>query len=344
MTGPSTTAPEVLRPAPLRPGDVIGICSPSMAHAARYPRRRQRAVSHLEELGYRVRGARNWLRDTGHTAGTAAERAADLHELFLDDQVRVIMASIGGYNANQLLDLLDYDLIRANPKPVVGYSDTTALLVAIWQRTGVQVVLGPQLLPQWGEFGGCLEYTRFMFQQVLGSDRPLGPVLLPTEQVTEFLPWDETDDRPRAVFTAAPARALRTARATGFLIGGNLETLLSLAGTSYWPELTGAILLLESTGTDLARLTAQFTQLRQIGVLEQVAGIGLGRFTDPELDRSGALAELVARETAAFAGPVVTGLPFGHTDPMLSIPFGARAELTADQECRLNVLDGAVTA
>ena len=344
MSGPSTTAPEVVRPAPLRPGDTIGVCAPSMAHAARYPRRRERALAHLRELGYQVRGGRNWLRDTGHTAGTAAERAADLHELFLDDQVRVIMTSIGGYNANQLLDLLDYDLIRAHPKPLVGYSDTTALLVAIWQRTGTSVVLGPQLLPQWGEFGGSLEYTRRMFQQVLGSDRPIGPVPLPAGQVTEFLPWDEADDRPRTVLGAAPVRALRAGRATGFLIGGNLETLLSLAGTAYWPDLDGAILLLESTGTDPARLTAQFTQLRQIGVLDRIAGLGLGRFTDPEFDRSEALAELVVQETAGFAGPVVSGLPFGHTDPMLCVPFGAGAELTAGPECGLTVLDSAVTA
>jgi muramoyltetrapeptide carboxypeptidase len=315
-----------------------------MAHAARYPRRRRRALAHLEELGYQVRGSRNWLCDTGHTAGTAAERVADLHELFLDDQVRVIMTSIGGYNANQLLDLLDYDLIRANPKPLVGYSDTTALLVAIWQRTGTGVVLGPQLLPQWGEFGGSLDYTRRMFQHVLGSDRPLGPVPLPAEQVTEFLPWDEADDRPRTVLTAAPARALRAGRATGFLIGGNLETLLSLAGTRYWPALDGAILLLESTGTDPAKLTAQLTQLRQIGALDRIVGLGLGRFTDPEFDRSEAMAELVVQETAGFAGPVVSGLPLGHTDPMLCIPFGARAELTADRQCGLTVLDSAVTA
>lgn len=315
-----------------------------MAHAARYPRRRERAIAHLEELGYRVRGGRNWLRDTGHTAGTAGERAADLHELFADEQVKVVMTSIGGYNANQLLDLLDYDLIRSNPKPLVGYSDTTALLVAIWQRTGTSVVLGPQLLPQWGEFGGTLDYTRRFFQQVLGSPEPLGPVLLPPEQVTEFLPWDEADDRPRTVLDAAPARALRMGRATGFLIGGNLETLLSLAGTPYWPELDGAVLLLESTSTDLGRLTAQFTQLRHTGALDRIAGIALGRFTDPEFDRSEALVELVAEETVGFTGPVVSGLPFGHTDPMLCLPFGARAELTAGPVCGLSVLDGAVTA
>ncbi|MCG7525365.1 LD-carboxypeptidase [Streptomyces sp. OfavH-34-F] len=334
----------MVRPRPLRPGDTIGICAPSMAHAARYPRRRERAVAHLEELGYRVRCGRNWLRDTGHTAGTAAERAADLHELYADDRVRAVMTSIGGYNANQLLDLLDYDLIRAHPKPLVGYSDTTALLVAIWQRTGTAVVLGPQLLPQWGEAGGSLEYTRRFFQRVLGSPEPLGPVPFPAEQVTEFLPWDEADDRPRTVLDAVPARALRAGRATGFLIGGNLETLLSLAGTPYWPELNGAILLLESTGTDPGRLTAQFTQLRHTGALDRIAGLALGRFTDPEFDRSDTLAELIAGETAGFAGPVVGGLPFGHTDPMLSLPFGARAELTSGPVCGLTVLDGAVSA
>lgn len=315
-----------------------------MAHAARYPRRRERALAHLPEIGYRVRGSRHWLRDTGHTAGTAAERVADLHELFLDPQVRVIMTSIGGNNANQLLDLLDYDLIRAHPKPLVGYSDTSALLVAVWQRTRIGVVMGPQLLPQWGEYGGCLPYTLRSFQQVLGDEEPIGWIEFPTERVIEFLPWDEADDRPREKLAADAPRCLVRGRATGHLVAANLETLLSLAGTPYWPDLDGAILLLESTTSDLAPLTARFTQLRQMGVLDRIVGLGLGRFPSQDFDRSDDLAALVAQETAGFAGPVVSGLPIGHTDPMLCIPFGARATLVADAACEFAVLDSVVEA
>ncbi|MFH0244582.1 S66 peptidase family protein [Streptomyces sp. HK10] len=339
---PTAMVPPVLRPPPLRPGDTIGICSPSMPHAARYPRRRDRALAHLRELGYEVRGGRNWLRDTGYTAGSPQERAADLHELFLDDRVRVVMTAIGGHSAGQLLDLLDYDLIRAHPKPLVGYSDTTALLVAVWQRTRLGVVLGPQLLPQWGEYGGSLPYTRRMFERVLGSPEPLGPVPVPDDQVVEFLPWDEADDRPRTALPGPPARCLNPGAAHGFLIGGTIETLLSLAGTRYWPDLDGALLMLESTTCNPAVLAAQFTQLRQTGVLERISGLGLGRFPDPAFDRSPEAAELVARETAGFRGPVVGGLPFGHTDPMVCLPFGARAALSAGERCTLSVLDGAV--
>ncbi|MFJ8249819.1 LD-carboxypeptidase [Streptomyces sp. NPDC094466] len=345
MSEPHTRPAQLIPSAPLRPGDTIGICAPSMAHAARYPRRRERALAHLRELGYQVRGSSNWLRDTGHTAGTAAERAADLHELYVDPEVRVIMTSIGGHNANQLLDLLDYDLIRAHPKPLVGYSDTSALLLAIWQRTRAGVVQGPQLLPQWGEYGGCHPDTLRSFRQTLGDEKPIGRMTFPTERVIEFLPWDEADDRPRERLVADAPRVHVQGRATGHLVAANLETLLSLAGTPYWPDLDGAILLLESTTTDLAPLTARLTQLRQMGVLNRLAGLGLGRFAAPDFDRSDDLAELIAQETAGFGGPLVTGLPIGHTDPMLCIPFGARATLaTVDTACELTVLDSAVTA
>lgn len=314
-----------------------------MPHAARYPRRRERALEHLRELGYNIRASPNWLRDTGHTAGTPAERAADLNELFADRDVRVIMTSIGGYNGNQLLDLLDYELIRRNPKPLIGYSDTTALLVSIWQRTQVGVVLGPQLLPQFGEFGGALSYTRQQFQRVMGSAAPLGVVPIPTEEVVEFLPWDEADDRPRAALRAVPPRSFREGESSGFLVGGNLATLLSLAGTQYWPDLEGAILLLESTIADLPQLTSQLTQLRQLGVFDQIAGLALGRFTDPGFDGSESLRQMVIEETEGFEGPVVAGMPFGHTDPMLCVPFGARAVLSAAESVVLTVLDSAVT-
>ncbi|MFE5732532.1 LD-carboxypeptidase [Streptomyces sp. NPDC056528] len=344
MSEPSTKPAPPIPCAPLRPGDTIGICAPSMPHAARHPRRRERALAHLREIGYEVRGARHWLRDTGHTAGTAAERAADLHELFLDPRVRVVMTSIGGHNANQLLDLLDYDLIRAHPKPLVGYSDASALLLAIWQRTRVGVVLGPQLLPQWGEFGGCLPYTLESFRRVLGSGEPLGRVAFPDHRVIEFLPWDEADDRPRERLPAGAPRVVSRGRATGHLVAANLETLLSLAGTPYWPDLDGAILLLESTTTDPAPLTARLTQLRQMGVPDRVAGLGLGRFPDSGSDRSDDLAALIAQETAGFTGPVVTGLPIGHTDPMLCVPLGARATLVADDACEFTILDGVVRA
>ncbi|MEV4398202.1 S66 peptidase family protein [Nonomuraea sp. NPDC049607] len=342
MDEPDPSPPAPLLPHALRRGDVIGLCSPSMPHAARFPRRRTRAIGALEAAGYRVREGRNWLKDTGHTAGTPEERVQDLHELFADGEVRAIMTSIGGYNANQLLELLDYDLIRRHPKLLIGYSDATALLLAIWKRARVGVVMGPQLLPQWGESGGCLSYTEAMLERTVADSRPIGDIPFPEEQVLEFLAWDCDDERPRRQDRAAPVRVLREGEAEGFLIGANLDTLLRLAGTDFWPDLRGAMLLVETAGSDVGEVEAQLTHLRHLGVFDQIVALGLGRFTDPAMDRLPELAAVVDRAARGFRGPVLSGLPLGHTDPVMCVPFGARAVLHAGERQRLTVLDPAV--
>ncbi|GAA3836813.1 LD-carboxypeptidase [Sphaerisporangium flaviroseum] len=329
-------------PAPLRPGDTVGLCSPSMPHAARFPRRRARAVAALGAAGYKVREGGNWLMDTGHTAGGPRERAEDVHELFADPQVRAVMTAIGGYNANQLLDLLDYDLIGGHPKLLIGYSDATALLLAVWKRTGLRVVMGPQLLPQWGEPGGCLPYTAAMLDRTVAVPHPLGEVPFPEEQVTEFLAWDSADDRPRRCGQAPPVRTLQEGEAEGFLIGANLDTLLRLAGTDFWPDLHGAVLLVETASAEIGEIEAQLTQLRHLGVFDQIRALGLGRFTDPALDLMPELASVVGRAARGFRGPILSGLPLGHTDPIMCVPFGARALLCAGAEKRLAVLEAAV--
>lgn len=340
LSGPLLPGP--LLPGPLRPGDVIGLCSPSMPHAARFPRRRARAVAALDAAGYKVREGPNWLRDTGHTAGAPRERVEDVHALFSDPQVRAVMTAIGGYNANQLLDLLDYDLIRRHPKLLIGYSDATALLLAVWKRTRLGVVMGPQLLPQWGEPGGCLPYTAAMLNRTVAVPLPLGEIPFPEEQVTEFLAWVSADDLPRRREPSPPVRTIREGEAEGFLIGANLDTLLRLAGTEFWPDLHGAVLLLETASRQIGEFAAQLTHLRQLGVFEQIRALGVGRFTDPALDLMPELASVVDRAAQGFHGPILSALPLGHTDPVMCVPFGARAVLHAGVEKRLTVLDAAV--
>jgi len=161
-------------PPRLERGDLVGIVSPSSAVAAGVPRRFERGVAELERRGFRVRVGEHARLQTGWTAGTASERAADLHAMFGDPEVRAIVCTIGGYNANQLLELLDYELIAANPTIFVGFSDITALHGAIHARTGLATMLGPALLPQFGELGGVDEYTWQAFERVRDARRAGG--------------------------------------------------------------------------------------------------------------------------------------------------------------------------
>src|SRR5262249_8723856 len=153
----------------------------------------------------RTRVGKHARRVAGHTAGSVSERLDDLHNMFGDPEVRAIITAIGGYNSNQLLEDLDYELIKANPKIFLCYSDITALHFAIWQKTGLGVVLGPAILPQFGEHGGLHPYTWSSFQRTLMVPHTVGDLVSPSEAAYEYLEWDDEDIRAREhVFHKGP--------------------------------------------------------------------------------------------------------------------------------------------
>jgi muramoyltetrapeptide carboxypeptidase len=332
-----------LRPAALGGGDVIGVFSPSSDEAGRFPRRRERAAAYLRSLGHPVRFGGHALGIGRYVSAPAAQRVADLHDLFTDPSVGAVVTAIGGNNTNDLLDLVDYDLLAAHPKLLVGFSDATALLTAVWKRTGLVTVMGPQLLPQFGEPGGCLRYTLDSWRRVLGGAPP-GPVAPSVAWTDEFLAWDEADDRRRVMHPNPGPRVLREGDAEGPLYGASLETLLRLAGTDHWPDTAGHVLLLETTpGITPSQLASALTQVRQTGMLSTAAAVGFGRFGNAGSHR-GALHEVLAAGLAAsVGGPVVCDLDIGHTDPMFCVPYGIRARLEArDGSCRLATLEPSV--
>jgi muramoyltetrapeptide carboxypeptidase len=333
-------------PRRLEPGDLVGIVSPSAPVAALTPRRFERGVGELERRGFRVRVGEHARSRTGWTAGAPADRAADLHAMFADPEVRAIVCTIGSYNANQLLELLDYELIAANPKLFVGYSDITALHGAIHARTGLATMLGPALLPQWGEFGGLHDYTWDAFARVAMRAEPAGVFRGPAQWYPELLWWDRADDRPRTPEPAAPWRTVRRGSAEGPLVAGNANTLLLLNGTPWQPSLDGVLLCLEDDDEygKPAMVERQLFQLRHLGAFERAAGLVYGRihpnagFESPEW-----IDEILLRATAGYDLPVATGLDFAHTDPLLTLPWGVRARLDAGDEVTLELLEPAVT-
>jgi muramoyltetrapeptide carboxypeptidase len=335
-----------LLPPRLREGDLVGVVSPSAPSAARVPRRFERGVAELERRGFRVRVGEHARTRTGWTAGAPRDRAADLHAMFADDEVRAIVCTIGSYNANQLLELLDFDLIAAQPKLFVGYSDITALHGAIHARTGLATMIGPALLPQWGEFGGLHDYTWDAFERVAMHAEPAGVFRQPEHWYAERLWWDQQDDRVRNAEPAPPWRTVRGGVAEGPLVVGNVNTLLLLKGTPWWPSLDDALLCLEDDD-EFGKpwlVERQLFQLRHLGVFERAAGFAYGRihpeagFEEPEW-----IDEILLRATEGCELPVAVGLDFSHTDPLLTLPWGVRARLDAGDEVTLELLEPAVT-
>jgi muramoyltetrapeptide carboxypeptidase len=301
---------DLVAPPRVRAGDTVAIISPSAPAVGWWPHRVERGRAYLESLSLKVRVMPNAGGKAGWVSASPEARAADIHEAFLDDRVRVVLASIGGNHANQILPHLDFELLAAHPKILQGYSDVTVLLWAIAQRSGLRTFHGPALTVEMAEFPAVLPYT----------DR--------------FLDFFTKADlsRARGLRPSPGWITLRSGVAEGPLVGGCLETICwHLKGSAFWPDLSGAILFLETSeeAPSPAHVDAYLTDLEQLGVFDSIAGLILGRpmrYTD---EQAKALWHVAEERTASAGIPVLGNVDLGHTDPMLTLPIGVAARVDA---------------
>ena len=188
-----------MKPARLQRGDTVGIVSPSWYGGDAFAHRVARGVAHLEALGFKVVIAPHALNSAGHVYDTPQHRASDLHAMFADSQVRAIIATIGGDRSCHLLPLLDWDLIRANPKIFLGFSDITVLNVAIWTMTGLGTFNGPTLMTDWAEYPHMPGYAETYALRAIATPEPIGVIEPSPWWTDEFLNWETQADlaRPR---------------------------------------------------------------------------------------------------------------------------------------------------
>ncbi|WP_123604861.1 LD-carboxypeptidase [Micromonospora sp. Llam0] len=291
-----------LHPPALRPGDEVRIVAPGGPVAAE-PVERGMAV--LAGWGLRPRLGRHALGRHGFLAGTDRQRAADLAEAFADPAVRGIVCARGGYGTQRVVDLLDMAAVRRDPKVVCGYSDITALHLALWRGARLATVHGP--VAAWDD-----ERTPAVSA---GSLRRT--LMEPVPTVVTRSP-DE-----------AGAAVLVPGRADGTLLGGNLTVLAASVGTADLPDLTGAILLIEEIGEPPYRVDRLLTQLRRAGALEHLAGVAVGQFTGCA-DRHGVdVAEVLAERLGDLGVPVLGGLPLGHGQTPRTVGLGVPATVDA---------------
>ena len=317
-----------IKPKHLEPGDVIGIVSPS-SHIANFPRRLARGISAIEKLGLRVKLGKNAKKISGYNAGTAEQRASDIHDFIADREVSAIICSTGGLNANAVLDLLDYGLIRKNPKIFCGFSDITALNNAITKLSGLVTFSGPTVLPSFGTFGGPDEFTLDCFKKAVFGNSAIGLLKCPDEYSDESLYWDKEDNRRPHYDKASGHRLVHDAGSvTGVLWGGNFNTFCCLGGTKYFPKLEGAILFLEDVGEKVALVERRLVYLEQLGVFRKIKGLIYGRpanvvINPGDLD----LYEVLRSFGAKYNISIVAGFDIGHTVPLITIPLGVKARI-----------------
>lgn len=329
----------------LRPGDTIGVVAPSAPGPARFPHRLERGVAFLESLGYSVTVAPHVYGQRGHVAGTPEERAEDIMEMFRALEVRAIIAAIGGDHSCHLLPLLDWAVIRQNPKVFMGFSDVTVLNLAIHHETGLITFNGPMIMSDLGEFPQPPGYTVDHMLRAIARPEPLGAIAPATDWTEEFLDWRQKLDltRPRQ-FQPSPGWAwLKEGWAAGPLVGGCFESLQHLRGTPFWPDLDGAILFLETSEEvpSPAWVDAALQDLENMGVLDRLAGLLYGRpmgYTDEQRDE---LRSVLLERTRRYSFPIVADMDFGHTAPQMTLPIGVRAEIDT-RERRFAIVEAAV--
>jgi muramoyltetrapeptide carboxypeptidase len=288
-------------PPLLEPGSRVGLVSP--AGPLRDERDLERAIANTRSLSWEPVVGEHVLERDGYLAGTDEHRLADLNRFAADSSIDAVWCIRGGYGAMRLLEGLDLDAWRARPKALIGYSDITALHGAVGKFADVITYHGPTARAT------LTEFTRASFRQIVGCGAAGYCVAEP-----------DID-------------CIRSGRARGPLVGGNLALVAALAGTPYAFELDGAILVVEDVNEAVYRIDRMLMQLWLSGGLRKVAGLAFGRFTEIPADQSDVERPLerVLREFADRCGvPAVAGIPVGHVADHITFPVGAMAELDAD--------------
>ena len=331
----------------LRQGDYVGVLSPSAGAAAAFPHRVDRGVAQIESLGFKVKLGRHALNQDGYVSDTAQNRVSDLHDMFRDPEVRLIVAAIGGDHSCQLLPLLDFDLIAANPTLFMGCSDITVLNVAIWQRTGLITFNGPTLLTDFAEHPQMFEYTRSSLLKAVCDPDPVGAVAVSPWWTEEFLDWGQKLDleRPRRRESSGGWTWLKGDVGEGVLIGGCLASLQHLRGTRYWPDWEDAILFFETSEEvpPPAEIDGVLMDYENMGVFDRLQGMIVGRPMGYSAAEKEQLRQIILERTAAYGFPVVADMDFGHTAPQFVLPIGCRARIDVSKQC-FEILEGAVGA
>ena len=307
------TPARVVKPARLKIGDTIGLVCPA---APAYSQETvQITIESLEAMGFKVKQGAHFYERYGYLAGRDEARAADLNAMFADKSVSAIMAMHGGWGCARILPLLDYNVIRSNPKVLIGYSDITALLLGIHAQTGLVTMHGPEGAATWNAF------TVNYFKRLL----------MDAEEVFMSNPTDKTDSLTQ---TTDRITTWNGGTARGQLVGGNLTVLSHLVGSKYMPDTKGKILFLEDVDEEVYSMDRMLTHLKLAGILDGLAGFVFGKCTKCSNGGGGygslTLDDVFSDIIVPLQIPAFSGAMIGHISHKFTVPVGIEAEINAN--------------
>jgi len=312
-------------PQKLQEGDELRVISPATSLAVISPETRQVAQANLEKMGFKVTFGDHAEECDMFKSSSIESRVEDVHNAFLDPNVKGILTTLGGHNCNQILRYLDYDMIAANPKILCGYSDITAIAIAIHTRTGLVTYSGPHF-STFGMRKG-LEYTIDSFKKCLLG---VNPYEISHSEEWSDDPWylnqeDRTFEKNKGY------TVINEGHCEGRILGGNLCTLNLLQGTEYMPSLVNSILMVED---DFESHPLTFDRdlqslLHQPG-FNQVKGMVIGRFQRASNMSNDQLLQIIRTKRELLDMPLIINADFGHTTPQFTFPIGGKGKLTAE--------------
>ena len=310
----------ILKPPRLRKGDLIGLVAPASSPSAE--EKIEKGVLYLENLGYRVRTGKHIRNAHGYLAGTDEERAEDFNGMVCDKKVKAIFSIRGGYGTPRLLQMIDYKALKINPKIIVGYSDITALQLAIFRKTGLVTLSGPMTGVEMCK--GMDPYTEEHFWRLLTSTKKIGLLNNPHDE---------------------PSKIIRHGNTRGRMLGGNLSLLTCILGTPFQPTVQKSILFLEDVDEAPHRVDRMLAQLFNAGILKSLAALVFGKFTDcdpsdpsePHLT----IDQIQEEYAEKIKCPVISNFQYGHIERKLTVPLGLMAMLNTKQN-RIEILESAV--
>jgi muramoyltetrapeptide carboxypeptidase len=300
-----------LLPKPINKGDLVGIISPSAATADEM--QFLFAKEAMEALGFKVVMGEHAGNRRGHLAGTDAERAEDLNQMFANQQVKAVICLRGGSGAARILPLIDYECIKKNPKPLLGYSDITALHNAIYSQTGLITFHGPNGSGSWNSFN-VRQFNKMFFNREL--------VVFENEMVK----GDDLVIKQNRIQTIFPGTA------EGIIVGGNLTVLTAIAGSPYLPDFTDKILFLEDIEEDPYKIDRMMSTLKLMGALAGIKGFIFGQCTDCEPSGgygSLTLSQILEDYILPLNIPAYRGAMIGHVPKQFIVPIGAQVQMDA---------------
>ncbi len=298
---------KIICPPPLKLGDTIGLVTPS---SPMQEGRLELGITYLESKGFKVKAGPHVHDADRFLAGKDCDRAKDIMDFFCDESVKAIMATGGGYGAQRILPFLDIDKIRANPKWVTGFSDTTALQLGLLARAGI---------------ASC---TGFIFRDLDGQ--PLDALIEKTLMACLFGESYQINEGTLVI----------SGKAEGSLVGGNLGCLVALMGTPYQPNFKDCVLLIEEVWAEPYKIDSMLSQLELAGVFGQITGLIWGQFERCDAhhfpDRDGTVDDIIDEWSKRVQVPCIKEFPYSHRDRRCVLPIGKKVLLDADT-CVLSV-------